>query len=82
MKKGEKMPEDIFETLKNDKISARVDEELFLNRSVTKEFKQENMEHAKIIYQKKRKDAKLNEAIDKIKLGGNAIKRLIAQEKY
>ena len=39
MKKGEKMPEDIFETLKNDKISARVDEELFLNRSVTKEFK-------------------------------------------
>jgi hypothetical protein len=39
------------------------------------------MEHAKVIYARKRTYEKVDE-IDKVRLGGNAIKRLVSMEKY
>jgi len=45
------------------------------------EVQNENMAHAKFIYSKPTsKYEKAPDAIDKIKLGGNAIKRLIAND--
>ena len=59
-----------------------MDAELFQNKNVMIEFKNENMEHAKIIYSKQRKNERMPDSIDKCKLGGNAIKRLLEEKGY
>jgi hypothetical protein len=58
-----------------------VDHDLFLTKEAMDEVADENRAHAKFIYSKPTsKYEKAPDAIDKIKLGGNAIKRLIASD--
>jgi hypothetical protein len=78
---GDVLPKPIFDQIAEKKKEAQVDHELFLNKEAMDEVENENREHAKFIYSKPTsKYEKAPDAIDKIKLGGNAIKRLIASD--
>ena len=75
------MPKTVYDQIAEKKREVEVDHALFLNKEAMDEVQNENMAHAKFIYSKPTsKYEKAPDAIDKIKLGGNAIKRLIAND--
>jgi hypothetical protein len=79
-KLGEQMPESIVNMIESEKIAAAIDRELFLTKEAMAEVTNENMEHAKFIYTKMKKNQKMPDDLDKVKLGGGALKRLMDED--
>jgi hypothetical protein len=66
--------------IESEKIATAIDRDNFLTKEAMDEVTQENMEHAKFIYSKKKKYEKMPDDLDKVKLGGGALKRLMDED--